>query len=236
VGKILTPAGRPFGALIFDLDGTLIDSAPDVCAAINRALAGHGRRRITLAEAKALIGQGARVLSERALALTGRSGAPDEIESLVEEFIASYTERPVEHTVVYPGAREALRGFRAAGLRLAICTNKPKATTTPVMATLGLDGFFDVVSCGDQVPHRKPDARHVLGVIEELGTMPATTAMIGDSENDIAAARAAGVLSVAVTFGYAHLPYPELGADALIDRFEELPEALRMIATKRKTA
>ncbi len=228
--------GQPFGALIFDLDGTLIDSAPDVCAAINRALAGHGRRPLMVAEAKDLIGQGARVLSERALALTGRPGTPDEIESLVGAFIASYTRRPVEHTVVYPGAREVLKSFRAAGLGLAICTNKPKATTVPVMATLRLDQLFDVVSCGDQVPHRKPDARHVLGVVEELGATTATTALIGDSENDIAAARAAGVPSVAVTFGYAHVPYPELGADALIDRFVELPEALRTIAVKRKIA
>jgi len=227
---------QPFRALIFDLDGTLIDSAPDVCASINRALAGHGRREITLAETKALIGQGGRVLAERALALTGRPGKADEIERLLKGFLATYAERPVENTVVYPGAREVLQVFRAAGLGLAVCTNKPKVTTVPVMATLGLDGFFDIVSCGDQVPHRKPDARHVLRVVEELGTTPRTTALIGDSENDIAAARSAGIPSVAVTFGYAHVPHAELGADALIDRFEELPEALRMIAVKRKIA
>jgi len=227
---------QPFGALIFDLDGTLIDSAPDVCAAINWALAGHGRREITLAEAKALIGQGGRVLSERALALTGRPGTPDEIERVYKAFLASYAARPVEHTVVYPGAREAVEVFRAAGVGLAICTNKPKATTMPVLAALGLDRFFDVVSCGDQVPYRKPDGRHVLRVVEELGAKLRTTALIGDSENDIAAARSAGVPSVAVTFGYAHVPHGDLGADAVIDRFEELPDALTMIAVKRKIA
>jgi phosphoglycolate phosphatase len=230
------PATLPFRALIFDLDGTLIDSAPDVRGALNRALAGRGRREITLAETKALIGQGGRVLVERALALTGRPGAPDEIEHLLAAFLATYAERPVEHTVVYPGAREALQDFRATGVGLAVCTNKPKATTTPVMAALGLAGLFDVVSCGDQVPHRKPDPRHVLRVVEELGATVATTALIGDSENDIAAARAAGVPSVAVTFGYAHAPHAELGADALIDRLDELPETLRMIAAKRKIA
>ena len=230
------PLDQPFRALIFDLDGTLIDSAPDVCASINRALAGHGRRQITLAETKALIGQGGRGLAERALALTGRHGTADEIERLLAAFLATYAEQPVEHTVVYPGAREVLQVFRATGLGLAVCTNKPKATTVPVMETLWLDGFFDVVSCGDQVPHRKPDARHVLRVVEELGTTLRTTALIGDSENDIAAARSAGIPSVAVTFGYAHMPHAELGADALIDRFAELPEALRMIAVKRKIA
>jgi phosphoglycolate phosphatase len=232
----LTPGGQPFRALIFDLDGTLIDSAPDVCAAVNRSLASHGRRAITLPEAKALIGQGGRVLAERSLALTGRPGTPGEIESLLKAFLATYAERPVEHTVVYPRAREALQFFRAEGVRLAVCTNKPKATTVPVMAALDLDGLFDVVSCGDQVPYRKPDARHVLGVVEQLGATPATTALIGDSENDIAAARAAGVPSIAVTFGYAHVPHAELGADALIDNFEELSEALRSIAAKRKIA
>lgn len=229
-------SGQPFRALIFDLDGTLIDSAPDVCASINRALAEHGRRQITLAETKALIGQGGRVLAERALALTGQPGKADEIEHLLKGFLATYAERPVEHTVVYPGAREALQVFCAAGVRLAVCTNKPKATTEPVLNALGLTKFFAVVSCGDQVPHRKPDARHVLRVVEELGTTLRTTALIGDSENDIVAARSADIPSVAVTFGYAHMPHAELGADALIDRFEELPEALRMIAVKRKIA
>ena len=100
---------------------------------------------------------------------------------------------------------------------------------------MGLDGFFDVVSCGDAVPHKKPDGRHVLLCAEQLGAGPETAVMIGDSENDIRAAINAGVKSVAVSFGYAHMPVEELGADALIDHFDELPDALREISGERVT-
>jgi len=223
-------AKQPFEALIFDLDGTLIDSAPDVRTAANRVLAAAGRRPLTLAEVKELIGQGGRVLVEKALALTGRPGTPDEIDRALEGFLTTYAGNPSAHTTVYPGAREALESFRADGVRLGICTNKPGRTTAAVMKALDLDKFFAVVSCSDTVPHRKPDGRHVLRVVEELGARAETTAMIGDSENDIAAAIDAGVRSIAVTFGYAHVPYAELGADALIDRFDQLPGALQRIA------
>ena len=113
---------------------------------------------------------------------------------------------------------------------MGICTNKPTATTPPVLQAMGLDGFFSVVSCGDAVPHPKPDGRHVRLVVEQLGATLATTAMIGDSENDISAAIDAGVRSVAITFGYAHVPPEELGADVLIDHFDELPRGLQEIA------
>lgn len=223
-------AKQPFEALIFDLDGTLIDSAPDVCAATNRMLDAAGRRTLTLAEVRDLIGQGGRVLVEKALALTGRPGTQDQIERALDGFLTTYSSRPVEYTTVFPGVIETLETLAADGGRLAICTNKPGRTTAAVLKALDLDRFFEAVSCGDEVLHRKPDGRHVLTVIEALGTTRAASAMIGDSENDINAARDAGVRSVAVSFGYAHVPPVELGADALIDRFDELPAALRKIA------
>lgn len=229
-------ARQPFEALIFDLDGTLIDSAPDVCASANRVLESMGRRTLTLAETKGLIGQGGRVLMDKALKLTGRPGTPDEIERALEGFLVTYAGNPAEHTTVYPGVVDALDAFGAVGIRLGICTNKPTRTTGAVMAALGLEHHFDVVSCGDAVEHRKPDGRHVLGVVEALAATPNTAAMIGDSENDIAAARDAGVRSVAVSFGYAHAAPAELGADAVIDRFDELPAALLRIASQRQSA
>ncbi len=113
---------------------------------------------------------------------------------------------------------------------MAICTNKPTATTPPVLKALGLDGFFDVVSCGDAVPYKKPDGRHVLLVVEQLGATADTVAMVGDSENDIDAANNAGIRSVCVTFGYAHVPLEDIGADVLIDHFDKLPDALLKIS------
>ena len=228
--RVALAPSQPFEALIFDLDGTLIDSAPDVCASVNRVLTADGRRELTLDEAKDMIGWGGRVLVEKALALTGREGTADDVDRALEAFLATYAAHPADHTSVYPGALEVLELFRVAGVAMGICTNKPTATTPPVLQAMGLDGFFHVVSCGDAVPHPKPDGRHVRLVVEQLGATLATTAMIGDSENDISAAIDAGVRSVAVTFGYAHVPPDELGADALIDRFEDLPEALVKIS------
>jgi len=220
---------HPFEALIFDLDGTLIDSAPDVRASINRSLADIGRRELTLTETKDMVGWGGRVLAEKALAKTGEAGTSNDVDRLLDEFLTTYAKHPADHSVVYPGVLSVLDGFKAAGIRMGLCTNKPTATTPPVLEALGLAQYFDVISCGDAVPHKKPDGRHVCLVVEKLRATVETAAMVGDSESDITAAINAGVRSVAVTFGYAHVPCNELGADALIDHFDDLPRALSEI-------
>ncbi|MDA1091610.1 MAG: HAD-IA family hydrolase [Proteobacteria bacterium] len=155
------------------------------------------------------------------------------MDRALERFLDTYAKNPADHSTVYPGVLSVLEGFKAAGVRLGICTNKPTATTPPVLEAMGLDGFFDVISCGDAVPHKKPDGRHVELVVEQLGATIETAAMIGDSENDISAAVNAGIKSVAVTFGYAHVPVEELGADALIDHFDDLGAALVKISGPR---
>jgi len=221
---------NPFEALIFDLDGTLIDSAPDVRASMNRVLAGLGRRELTLEETKDMVGWGGRVLTEKALAKTGEAGSNTDVDIAFKEFLSTYAQHPADHSVVFPGVLPVLDELKAAGVRLAICTNKPTATTPPVLEALGLSQYFDVVSCGDAVPHKKPDGRHVRLVVEEMGATLETAAIVGDSENDISAGIDAGIRSVAVTFGYAHVPHDELGANALIDNFLDLPQALRDIA------
>ena len=225
------PASQPFEALIFDLDGTLIDSAPDVRASMNRVLSGLGRRELTLEETKDMVGWGGRVLAEKALAKTGDPGTETDVDSALQGFLTTYAQHPADHSIVFPGVLSALNGFKTAGVCLGICTNKPTATTPPVLEALGLSQYFDVVSCGDAVPHKKPDGRHVRLVVEQMGATIETAAMIGDSESDITAAIDAGVRSVAVTFGYAHVPCNELGADALIDHFDDLASALVGIAS-----
>jgi len=217
---------HPYQALIFDLDGTLIDSAPDVCASVNRVLEADGRRLLSTAEATNMIGWGGRVLLEKALAATGDAGTPEDIDHALEAFLATYADHPADHTTVFPGVIEALEHFKAAGVKMAICTNKPSATTTPVVTAMGLDGYFDVISCGDAVLHKKPDGRHVLLCAEQLGVVPEAAVMVGDSENDINAAIDAGIRSVCVTFGYAHVPLEDIGAEVLIDHFDDLASAL----------
>ena len=221
---------NPFEVLIFDLDGTLIDSAPDVCASMNRVLADMKRRKLTLEETKDMVGWGGQVLVEKALALTGGLGTKDQVNRVLESFICTYALHPCERSIIYPGVISALEGFKSSGIRMGLCTNKPTATTSPVLKAMGLDKFFEVVSCGDAVPHKKPDGRHIRLVVEKMNTTIQTSAMIGDSESDITAAIDAGIRSVAVTFGYAHIPYEKLGADILINHFDELAQALVEIA------
>ena len=121
-----------FDALIFDLDGTLIDSAPDVRASINRVLVGMGRRELTLEETKDMVGWGGRVLVEKALIQTGEAGTPEDIDRALDAFLKTYAAHPADHTTVFPGVIEALESLKAADVTTAICTNKPAATTTPV--------------------------------------------------------------------------------------------------------
>ncbi len=123
--------------------------------------------------------------------------------------------------------------FAGVGMRMGICTNKPVATTFPVLEALGLDNYFTTVTCGDAVPYPKPDGRHIHLTLEKMNAAADTCVMVGDSENDIRAAIDAGVPSVCVTFGYCHVPFEELGADELIGHFSDLPGALERITRAR---
>jgi phosphoglycolate phosphatase len=220
----------PFEALIFDLDGTLINSLPDICASMNRVLVEVGRRALTLNETKDMVGWGGQVLVEKALAITGNEMTKNDVNLILEKFIDIYSKHPNDHSIVFPGVFSMLERFKSAGVAMGICTNKPTATTSPVLQAMELDRFFEVVSCGDAVPYKKPDGRHISMVVDQMGATNQTSVMIGDSESDITAAIEAGVRSVAVTFGYAHIPCNKLGADAIIDHFDELPEALVKIS------
>ena len=221
---------RPFQALIFDLDGTLVDSAPGLCVSINQVLTENGLRQISLEETKGLIGWGARNLVEKAFALTGKPGTTADIDRFLEDFLTVYALHAADGSKPFPGTFDALEHCRAKGYLMGMCTNKPQAATDSLLDAVGLEPYFDAVFGGDSVPHKKPDGRHVLHVVEALGATIEKSAMIGDSENDITAAINAGVKSVAVTFGYAHVPHDELGADALIDHFDDLAQALMDIA------
>lgn len=215
--------------IVFDLDGTLIDSAPDVCRALNRTLVPYGRRSHDVNETKEYLGQGARVLMEMALRKTGAVPTEDEIDHLTSVFLTDYAANPVVDSVIFPGVIDAITELKNRGAKLAICTNKPSITTAPVLEALGLDPYFDAIVCPDHVENRKPHGDHVRAAVRAVGGDLAQSVMVGDSENDIGAAINAGVPSVAVTFGYAHCPHDELGADALIDHFDMLIETIETI-------
>lgn len=218
-----------FSALLFDLDGTLIDSAPDICESINKAMKPMGRRPISLEETKSLVGFPAPILVRMALELNGPPGSQDEVDSLLSSFLDIYRQNPSEHTILFPGARDALERFTKAGINLGICTNKPEITCFPVLDALDLGRYFSAIICGDTIEYRKPDARHVFHTLDVMGASLDEAIFVGDSETDITAASNAGMPSVCVTFGYCHVPFESLGANALVDHFDQLDEALGSI-------
>ena len=216
--------------LVFDLDGTLIDSAPDLAGALNQLLAEEKRRALSLDEVRAMIGNGARMLITRGFAATGE--APADPEAAYARFIDIYNGMLTVKTALYPGVRETLFGLQAAGHRMAICTNKPHGPTCAILEAFGMTALFDGVVGGDSYGHRKPDPRHILSLLAEMDADPRHAVMIGDSQADVDAAQSAGIPVILMDYGYCHAPHDSLGADALLGRFNEIPEALHRIANR----
>jgi phosphoglycolate phosphatase len=218
-------------AVIFDLDGTLIDSMPDVRRAMNLTLAEDGRPPLGMDQVKTLVGHGARPMIEGALRLTGGLGPDADIDGFRRRYLAHYAADPVACTVVYPGVRRMLERLRAEGLVLGICSNKPSLMVDKVLAALDLAPLFAGVTGGDDVERGKPHADHILETLRRMRVTGGTAVMVGDSGTDVAAARNAGIPVVAVEFGYAECPPGQLGADALIGHFDQLPGVLaRLVA------
>jgi phosphoglycolate phosphatase len=213
--------------LVFDLDGTLVDSVMDLRAALNEVLRERGHRALSRAEVKHMIGEGVPALVARALAASGAD--PAEAPMALPRFLEIYEANPTQLSRPYPGVPETLATLRRRGYRTAICTNKPQQATLAVMQGLDLLPLFDGVAGGDRFPVRKPHPGHLLQLIAELGARPEASAMIGDNENDAAAARSAAVPLVLVRYGYARVEPESLAADALLDHFSELPGALERL-------
>lgn len=222
-------------AIIFDLDGTLVDSAPDLLAAANRLLAALGRSTLDLAAIKGMIGDGVRRLVERALAATGEVPAGRALDDAVGQFYEFYLEAPSVLTRPYPGAVSALEELHRRGIVLGVCTNKPAQAAQAILQDLGFSPFLSGLSGGDSAGVRKPDPGHVLDAVARINGEATSAVMVGDNEHDIHAGKAAGLLmTIAVTHGYAHVPHEQLGADRLIDGFDELVPALEQAGLLRR--
>lgn len=203
---------RPVSAVVFDLDGTLIDSVPDIAAALNTCLAAEGRPALDDTDVAKLVGGGARELIARAFS---NSAANADIDRILDRFIAGYEAEPVRLTRLYPGAMELLTWLKDRGLPLAICTNKPQALTDIIVKRLALAPYFSVVWGAATGRPLKPDASCLRTLCEALGTPPDKTVMVGDSRADVDAARAAGCRSILVGHGYEQHPLASLGADSV---------------------
>ena len=219
-------------AVVFDLDGTLIHSAPDLANAVNQLLAEENCPPITVEDATFMIGDGVAKLVERAFAAGGNPVDADALPPLTQRFLGFYEGHETDRTRPFPGVPETLAALTGAGLRLAVCTNKPQAASEAILRDLGLAEWIAAVVGGDSVvaadgsPIRKPDGRHVLAAVERIGADAGRTALVGDSPNDIDAGRAAGLSPIlAVRYGYrgASRAAPEdLDADVLVDVFPQI--------------
>jgi len=213
-------------AILFDLDGTLVDTAPDLAAATDFALQQVGRPVIGLAAVRQMVGDGARALIEKGLNVSGGIPSPDLLETAVGHFYDYYAVHLADTSRLFPGVVTCLAQLAEQGYAMAVCTNKPEGFSRTLLEQLGLTGFFGAIVGGDTLAVRKPNPGHIHGTLEQLGGRFSWAAMVGDSANDINAAKAAGLPSVVVSFGYTRIPAADLGADRLIDHYADLPAAL----------
>jgi len=217
----------PFDVVVFDLDGTLLDTAEDLAAALNHALAAIGRETVPPESVRGLIGHGGRALLRRGLEATGEAS-----EALVEEnypvLLDYYSKHICDSTRPYPGLEAALGAIEAAGARIAVCTNKAEGLTRALFDALGWRDRFAAIVGGDTLPFRKPDPAPLREAVARAGGGRAV--LVGDSITDADTARAAGVPFVAVSFGFRDRPLEALGADAVIDSYRELETVLRRLA------
>lgn len=220
------PATTPF-CVIFDLDGTLVDTAPDLAAGMNAAMADLGLPPVPVATVRHLVGRGARVLVERGLAINGVSNpGTAEIDRLVAIFLSHYRENIAVGSVAYEGAVDVLNALAQRNVRMGICTNKPTDLAVLLLQLLKLDHYFQAILGADALQVKKPHPDHLFETIRRCGGVPGRAVMIGDSETDVATARAAGVPVIVFSHGYTAIAPWELGADAVLDHFEGLLPAL----------
>jgi phosphoglycolate phosphatase len=214
-------------ALVFDLDGTLVDSLDDLAAALAAMLGEIGAPALPRDKVRGMIGDGTRALVARALAASNLPATL--LDERHARFLALYEAAPAALSLPYPGVVETLHAFREEGRRLAVCTNKPQRATLAVLRGTGLDGFFATVVGGDVLAAKKPDPAHLLAALAGIGATPRDAIMVGDNEHDVAMAKAAGVPVILVRYGYHRVPLATLAADIQIDAFAALPPAVAQI-------
>lgn len=209
----------PFDLVGFDLDGTLIDTSGDLAAAVNHALGTIGRAPFPVAAIHPFVGKGARVMLARALDASGGHDAAL-LDTLLPVLLDYYQQNLALHSRPYPGLLAAMDALSARGVRLAICTNKAERFAVPLMQQLGLADRFAAIIGGDTVGVAKPDPAPIHAMIDRAGGGRAI--FLGDTINDIAGARNAGIPSIAVSFGFLEGPVDDLAADAVLHHFDDL--------------
>jgi phosphoglycolate phosphatase len=237
--KILNETGQlPYmnkypQAVVFDLDGTLVDTGPDLTAALNYSLQLEGLAPVPLAAVRDMVGHGARKLIERGMAYHQMSLTEARADDLWRAFIDYYAANICVHSQPYPGMIDALKLLHGQGIKLGICTNKPEALSHKLIAALNLSHFFLANLGSDSLPVRKPNAQHLLGTLAAMQADPHSAVMVGDSMVDVNTARSAKIPIIAVTFGFSDIPATDFNADALIDHYDNLGSAVEAAYNRR---
>ena len=220
--------------VVFDLDGTLVDTAPDLIDTLNVVFSREGLPPVAYTAARDLIGGGARRMIENGLKLTGRAVPGAEIERMFDDFIAYYADHIADRSQPFPGLDPALGHLAARGCRFAVCTNKLERLSRLLLDALGLTRRFAAICGQDTFGIQKPDPEILRRTIQAAGGEVRHAIMVGDSATDIATARAAGIPVVAVDFGYSDTPVAELRPDRLISHFDELVAAILHLAPRAR--
>jgi phosphoglycolate phosphatase len=222
----------PAPTIVFDLDGTLVDTAPDLVGTLNAVLAREGYGAVAYEEARIMIGGGARHMLERALGRQGVAVAPAELDRLFADFISHYTVHIADHSLPFPGLTQTLDRLATQGARFAVCTNKLERLSVLLLEKLGLARRFAAICGQDTFAIAKPDPELLRRTIARAGGSAAAAVMVGDSLADVALARAARVPVVVVAFGYSDVPVAQLKADRLIGHFDELADAVATVLAR----
>ncbi|XSG82844.1 MAG: phosphoglycolate phosphatase [Methyloligella sp. ZOD6] len=224
-------------AVIFDLDGTLADTAEDLATALNAGLEEIGIEPFTVEKVRLMVGGGLQALMERALEAREAELEEAKREALLKRLYTLYAENPVEKTRTYEGAEAMLEKLQEVGIVCGVCTNKPQAIAEDVLKGLELGDRFVFIQGGDTDLPKKPDPAPLVHVMEKLSAKPSQTVMVGDSTADVQAARAASLAGIVlVSHGYSKLPASEMGGDVVIDSLPELPRSLAVLAGRLKRA
>ncbi len=213
--------------IIFDLDGTLVDTAPDLIDTLNVILGREGLPIVPYDEARALIGYGARSMLERGLAVVGRPAV--DIDYLYEHFVAYYADHVADRSRPFPGVEAALDVLAGRGFTFAVCTNKLERLSVRLLESLGLAGWFAAICGQDTFAVQKPHPEALLGTLRRAGGNLDRAVMVGDSQTDIVTARAALMPVVAVDFGYTDVPVKDFDPDKIISHYSHLPDAVEML-------
>ncbi len=223
--------------LAFDLDGTLVDTAPDLLGALNVILVEQGMAPAPMTAVRQLVGHGLRGMLIRAYAMADLTISEEQIATLRPRIVEVYKGRIAQESRPFPGCLDALADLRARGAALAVCTNKPEGLARLLLDQLDMAALFDAIVGGDTLPVQKPDPAPLLEAIAQAGGDAARAILVGDASPDTGAAKAAGVPCIVLSFGYNDLPPAELGGDGVIDHFDALAGAVAgLVASCRAAA